>query len=1510
MSMPNDSSKETVANQKTVAQAPPQTVVAESVGASARGAAEAAVAVEWKAGDVILDTYEVKQVHEGGGMGLVYRVHHKGWNLDLAVKSPRAEYFQSETQKENFIRECETWINLGLHPHIVSCHYVRTLGGVPRVFAEYVVGGSLKDWIDSRKLYEDGPQEALKRVLDISIQFAWGLQYAHEKGLIHQDVKPANVLMTPDGTAKVTDFGLAKARATAGEALAGDKQKSILVSTGGMTPAYCSPEQANKEPLSRKTDIWSWAVSVLEMFVGEVCWQSGVAAPEVLEKLKELRSTDVDLPKLPESFRKLLQDCFRLTPEREWPKDMAEVVARLKAVYRDHEVAGEDYGREQPKAAELLADALNNRALSMLDLGKKEEAEKLFEEALKSDPHHPEATYNRGLILWRSGRVTDDALVRQLEEVRKTHPEDWRDDYLLALVHLERGDAETAVIVLEGIMGKTGLADRVEAALAKARSRVQTSGRCVRTFEGHKKDVYSVCLSADGRQALSGSSDETLRQWDVASGRCLQILKVGTDKKAAPIVIGPGELLIPPKNEEGKMPSISSVALSNHGRYALSGGLDGELKHWEVVSNRCLRSFKADAIPIGGVCLSADGRYALSKSWDKTLRLWEVTTGHCLRTFKVNSESVGALSLSVDGRYTLLGSGDERIGDKTLKLWELTSGRCLRTFEGHSRRVSCVCLSADGRYALAGTRDRTLELWELVSGRCLRTFGGHTDVVGCVCLSVDGRYALAGTMDGTIKRWEVTSGRCLRTFEGHTGGVLSVCLSTDGRYALSGGEDRTVKIWRVTFKQEYNAPLELAAPESSTSAGGTQSRFFKYLEEAKQALNRGNGVQAATAITHARELPGYRRHPAALEVLSTLCSKLPKRTLAAGWEERTFEGHASVVNSICLSADGRHALSGSGDKTLKLWELASGRCLRTFEGHNEGVSCVCLSVDGRYALSGSYDQTLRLWEVACGRCVRTFTGHVVAVSAGCLSADGRYALSAVMGSTDEALKIWEVATGCCLRTLKQEGGSVTALCLSADGRYALSGSADRTLNLWEVASGRRVHILKGNGESADALCLSADGRYALSGSGDKSLKLWELASGRCLRTFEGHNKGVSCVCLSADGRYALSGSWDKTLRLWEVTSGRCLRTFEGHGGEVRSVCLSADGRYALSGSGDATLKLWALDWELENKEPADWDEEARHHLVNFLTLHTPYISTDPSHPEFLVRRGQPTWTEEDWQGLLYTLGCAGYGWLRPEGVKRELEKMASEWQGPPPLPWESPVTQSPAPAAQELKVNVEEVPRAETQKPAQAVQTVVATEDSSAATLPATVPAKASPPPPPQPQQPSVRASPFRCSRWGRRAASVKDLDADVLRSVIRRRGEESSVLRRVLFGKDNRSQMVEARFIYDQYVKALPFRTDPPEFFEFMLKLPDMVDRSSCRLREAKPAEAPAAPGVRVPEGSSDVLVCGCGAPNTRENKFCVKCGRPLPQGRPGICPKCGAPAKVPETAFCTHCGAKMEGG
>src|SRR5262245_31804063 len=214
----------------------PALPIPESPPTAAPDRAEDAVPAVWKPGDVILDLYEVQEVFTGGGMGLVYKVRHRGWNVDLAVKSPRPELIARAGAAENFEREAETWVNLGLHPHAVSCYYVRRLGGIPRVFAEYAEGGSLADWIRSGKLYEGGLERALERILDVAIQFAWGLHYAHEQGLVHQDVKPANVLMTPDGTAKVTDFGLARARAIAGgHAASAQPGQSVMVTGAGYT---------------------------------------------------------------------------------------------------------------------------------------------------------------------------------------------------------------------------------------------------------------------------------------------------------------------------------------------------------------------------------------------------------------------------------------------------------------------------------------------------------------------------------------------------------------------------------------------------------------------------------------------------------------------------------------------------------------------------------------------------------------------------------------------------------------------------------------------------------------------------------------------------------------------------------------------------------------------------------------------------------------------------------------------------------------------------------------------------------------------------------------------------------------------------------------------------------------------------------------------------------------------------------------------------------------------------
>jgi len=311
--------------------------------------------VDWSVGQIILNDYVVDRVLGKGGMGIVYLVHSQTNSRQFAVKRATG---MKESDRRNFLAELQTWIDLPEHPNIVPCRFFRTVGDEVLIFAEYVEGGSLHDWIDSKRLYEGGPQKALERILDISIQFAWGLHGLHELGVVHQDVKPGNVLMarsTSSGQATnmhvavqgvrpmVTDYGLARARAAGGERFVPTAGRSILVSSGGYTPAYCSPEQADRRPVSRQTDIWSWGVSVLEMFTGEVTWGSGLAAADVLDGYLEQGVDDTAIPAMSTSLAELLRQCFLPQPA-ERPADLAVVVETLKTVYRKE--VGTDYVRE------------------------------------------------------------------------------------------------------------------------------------------------------------------------------------------------------------------------------------------------------------------------------------------------------------------------------------------------------------------------------------------------------------------------------------------------------------------------------------------------------------------------------------------------------------------------------------------------------------------------------------------------------------------------------------------------------------------------------------------------------------------------------------------------------------------------------------------------------------------------------------------------------------------------------------------------------------------------------------------------------------------------------------------------------------------------------------------------------------------------------------------------------------------------------------------------------------
>lgn len=306
----------------------------------------------------------------------------------------------------------------------------------------------------------------------------------------------------------------------------------------------------------------------------------------------------------------------------------------------------------------------------------------------------------------------------------------------------------------------------------------------------------------------------------------------------------------------------------------------------------------------------------------------------------------------------------------------------------------------------------------------------------------------------------------------------------------------------------------------------------------------------------------------------------------------TFQGHSQAVDSVAFSADGNYALSGGQDKSVRLWEVASGTLVQSFIGHEKAVLSVAISPDGRQVLSGSSDRTLKLWDVTTGNITRTFAGHDDAVASVAFSPDGKFALS---GSFDKSIRLWQVATGDSIRSFTGHQKAVLSVAFSPDGQSIVSGSEDKTVMLWEVDSGKNTHTFKrevhafsavaGHTKSVNAVAFSPDGQFILSGSDDKSLKLWDIEKARLVRTYRGSNGTVTSVAFSPDGQHFLSGGTGKTLNLWKAKSKKPIRDFTGHTASVTSVAFSQDGQFILSGGKDHVMKLWELNPSRKSQPP-------------------------------------------------------------------------------------------------------------------------------------------------------------------------------------------------------------------------------------------------------------------------------------------------------------------------------------
>lgn len=290
------------------------------------------------------------------------------------------------------------------------------------------------------------------------------------------------------------------------------------------------------------------------------------------------------------------------------------------------------------------------------------------------------------------------------------------------------------------------------------------------------------------------------------------------------------------------------------------------------------------------------------------------------------------------------------------------------------------------------------------------------------------------------------------------------------------------------------------------------------------------------------------------------------------WEKarlrRTLSGHCDIVRSVAVSPDSKTLVSGSFDKTIKLWSLSNGELLHTLSEHTSRITCIAISPDGKILASGSFDQTIKLWSLLTGELLHTLACRPDRVRYIAFSPNGQTLIS----SGDSEIKLWAVRTGNLLRTLSENSDSARLVTFSPDGQTCAVGSLSGTLELWNPHSGKLLRTLSTQSSEITSLAFSPDGQTLTSG-GSTAIKLWNPHTGKPVRIFSTQSNGTASVAFSPDGQTLASGT-GKTIELWNLDSGKRLCTLSGHSKPVESVAFSPEGTILVSGSSDRTIKIW------------------------------------------------------------------------------------------------------------------------------------------------------------------------------------------------------------------------------------------------------------------------------------------------------------------------------------------------